>query len=123
VRFYKHNERTMAKKKEVVKKTKSVGITPLGERVFVRPLSADEMEKKSPSGIIIPDAGKTEKPAQGIVVALGEGRTTDDGAVIPISTIAVGDKVMFSKYGFEEVSVDDTEYYILRVDQILAVIK
>ncbi|PIT91266.1 co-chaperone GroES [Candidatus Kaiserbacteria bacterium CG10_big_fil_rev_8_21_14_0_10_49_17] len=110
----------MAKKKE---SAQSVGVTPLGERVLVRPLLAEELEKKSPSGIIIPEAAKTEKPAQGVVVALGKGRTTDDGAVIPISDVTVGDTVVFSKYGYEEVSVNDTDYYILRVDQILAVIK
>jgi len=99
--------------------TKS-NITPLGDRVLVKPISKDE--KKSVSGIIIPETIDKEKPEQGKVVAVGEGRTTDDGKVIPVR-VKKGDVVIFSKYGPDEIKVDGEEYYILSESSILAVIK
>ena len=95
-------------------------ITPLGDRILLKPFSADEM-KTTASGIIIPDTVSKEKPEQGMVIAVGEGRW-EDGRRVPMS-IKVGDKVVFSRYGYEEVKLDDTEYYILKEENILAVIK
>lgn len=96
-----------------------VKVVPLGDRVLVRP-HKDKMEKTK-SGIYIPDTIEKEKPEQGEVVAVGEGRY-EDGKIVPIR-IKVGDTVMFSKYGFDEVKVDDAEYYILKEENILAIIK
>ena len=99
-----------------------MNIKPLGDRVVVRPLTEDERGTKSPSGIIIPDTAKQEKPEQGVVVAVGEGKWNDDGdARIPLA-VKEGDRVVFSKYGYDEVKVNDTEYYIVTESSILAVI-
>lgn len=100
--------------------TKSnLDIQPLGDRVVVLP--ADKEEKVSASGIIIPDTVDKEKPAKGKVVAVGPGRY-DDGELVPMQ-VKVGQMVLFSKYGYDEVKVDGKEYYILAESQILAVIK
>lgn len=99
---------------------KKISVQPLGDRVLVRPeLDADE---KSPSGIIIPDSARKEKPERGEVVAVGEGRRTDRGEVIPLR-VEVGQTVMFSKYGFDEVKIDDETFYIVSEANILAIIK
>jgi chaperonin GroES len=95
-------------------------IIPLADRVLVKPLN--EADKKSPSGIIIPDTVSKEKPEQGIVIAVGEGKRDDSGKLVPIH-VKVGDKILFSKYGFDEVKFDDEEYFILREDSILAILK
>jgi len=99
---------------------KKNNITPLGDRVLVKP--ASENEKKSTSGIIIPETIDKEKPQQGKVVAVGEGRITDGGNLIPV-TVKKGDTVIFSKYGPDEIKVGGEEYYILNESNILAVIK
>lgn len=93
---------------------KDINITPLGDKVLLKPLST---EKTSPSGIIIPDTIDKEKPEEGLVVAVGPGK--DDEKM----TVKVGDKVVFSKYGYDEVKVGGEEYYILSESSILAVIK
>ena len=95
-------------------------ITPLGDRILLKPLSGDEMNTTA-SGIIIPDTVSKEKPEQGTVIAVGEGRW-DDGKRVPMS-VKVGDKVVFSRYGYEEVKLEGIEYYILKEESILAVIK
>lgn len=95
---------------------------PLGDRVLVKPLSPDEIENKVTSfGIIIPDTAK-EKPEQGTVVAVGSGRRTEKGEIIPVA-VKAGDRVMFAKYGFEEVKIDGVEYYIVSEKDILAVLE
>lgn len=94
-------------------------IKPLGDRVLIRALEA---VTKTRSGIIIPDTANKERPEQGIVVAVGEGRTTDQGALIK-PAVKVGDTVIFSKYGPDEIKIDGEEYYILNESNILAVIK
>ncbi|HEY4515686.1 MAG TPA: co-chaperone GroES [Candidatus Paceibacterota bacterium] len=94
---------------------------PLGDRVLVKPLDTDEMSKTA-SGIIIPDTVSKEKPEQGLVIALGEGRVNQDGKKIPMS-LKVGDKIIFSKYGYDEVKYEGEEYYILKEENIFAVIK
>jgi len=94
-------------------------ITPLGDRVLVKP--ADK-ESKTESGIIIPDTVSQEKPDQGKVVAVGDGRVNDDGKIIPLR-VKKGDKIIFSKYGPDEVTIDGEEYYIISEASILAVIK
>ncbi len=118
-----------SKNKKVVKKsptslklrgTSDFGIKPLGDKILLKPIEADELNKTS-SGIIIPDTVSKEKPEQGMVIAVGEGRW-DDGKKIPVS-VKVGDKVVFSRYGYEEVKYDGVEYYILKEENVLAIIR
>lgn len=100
-------------------KTDTLQIQPLGDRVVVAPSRSDE--KKLPSGIIIPDSVDKEKPGTGTVVAVGPGKY-DDGVLVPM-TLKVGNAVLFSKYGYDEVKVDGKEYFILPESSVLAVIK
>lgn len=96
-------------------------VIPLNDRVLVKPLSADELGMTTASGIIIPDTAK-EKPEQGTVVAVGPGKWNEDGDQrIPVG-VAVGDRVMFSKYGYDEVKVAGTTYYVIAEANILAII-
>lgn len=96
-------------------------IKPLGERVIVRPLTDSEAGTVSTSGIIIPDSAKKEKPEQGIVIAVGSGKWNEDAdARVPME-VKVGDKVIFSKYGFDEVKVDGKEYFIVGESSILGI--
>ena len=96
-------------------------IKPLGDRVIVRPLTDSEAGTTSPSGIIIPDTAKKEKPEQGIVIAVGLGKWDEDGEKrIPID-VKVGDRVVFSKYGYDEVKLDNKEYFIVSENSILGV--
>lgn len=98
-----------------------VPITPLNDRVVVRPLSAEEMGTTTASGIIIPDSSR-EKPEQGTVVAVGPGKWNEDGdARIPVS-VSVGDRVMFSKYGFDEIKIEGVLYYVIGEASVLAII-
>lgn len=103
------------------KAVSGVGIRPLGDRVVIRPLTEEETGTKSAFGIIIPDTVKGEKPEQGIVVATGPGKY-DDGEYVPMQ-VSVGDRVVFSKYGYDEVKVGGTEYYVLSESSVLAVIR
>ena len=98
-------------------KAEKLSIQPLHDRVVVKPASREEV---SASGIIIPDSASREKPERGVVVAVGLGRY-EDGDLLPM-TVKVGDTVLFSKYGFDEVKIDGTEYYILSESSILAII-
>lgn len=112
-----------AQTKKVAKKASKESnfkITPLGDRILLKPFSPDEMNTTA-SGIIIPDTVSKEKPEQGKVIAVGEGRW-EDGKRVPMS-IKVGDKVVFSRYGYEEIKLDGEEYYILKEENILAVIR
>lgn len=112
-------------KKKVVKKPvpnqKKISIVPLGDRVLVRPLSPDEVSGKTVGGIIIPDTLEKEKPEQGKVLAVGEGKM-HDGKKVPVS-VKAGDTVIFSKYAYDEIKVEGEEYYMLKEDNILAIIK
>lgn len=94
-------------------------ITPLGDRVLIR---IEEQVTTTKSGIIIPETVGKERPEQGTVVAVGQGRKTDDGKTIA-PQVKVGDVVLFSKYGPDEIKIDGEEYYILSESNILAIIK
>ena len=96
----------------------TVNLKPLSDRVVVSP--SEEEQATSPGGIIIPDTAK-EKPQQGSIVAVGPGRTTDEGAVIEM-TVSVGDSVIYSKYAGTEYSQNGNEYLILRESDILAIV-
>ncbi len=93
-------------------------VKPLGDRVLVQPLEEKEVVK---GGIIIPDTAK-EKPQEGKVVAIGSGKTDDNGKKIEF-TVKVGDKVLFSKYGGTEIKVDGESYLIMREDDILGILE
>jgi chaperonin GroES len=97
---------------------KRLSISPLGDRIVVEPLSREDV---SASGIIIPDTASREKPERGTVVAVGTGKY-ENGALVPMS-VKVGDTVLFSKYGYDEVKVDGTEYLILSESSVLAVLE
>ncbi len=97
----------------------TISIQPLGDRVVVKPVNKDDATK-SPSGIIIPDTANKEKPERGTVVATGPGKH-EDGERLPM-TVTVGDNVLFSKYGYDEVKIDGEEYYILSESSVLAII-
>jgi chaperonin GroES len=93
-------------------------LKPIGDRIVVRPKTAEEMTK---SGIILPDTAK-ERPQEGEVMAVGTGRIMDDGTVVALS-VKVGDTVLFSKYGGTEIKIGGEEYIILREDDVLAVLE
>ena len=95
----------------------AVTIKPLEDRILVQPLEA---EQTTASGLVIPDTAK-EKPQEGSVVAIGPGRIDDNGNRVPID-VAIGDKVIYSKYGGTEVKYSGQEYLILSARDILAVV-
>ena len=97
-------------------------ITPLGDRVIVRPLTDAELGTVSASGIIIPDTAKKEKPEQGIVIAAGPGKWNEDGDARIAMDVKEGDRVVFSKYGFDELKFDGNEYYIVAETSILGIL-
>ncbi len=95
-----------------------MNIQPLGDRVVIKVL---EKEEKTKGGIVAPDTAK-EKPQEGEVVAVGSGRLSDQGEKIPLE-VAVGDRVIYSKYAGTEVKMDGQEYLILSERDILAIVK
>jgi len=98
-------------------KTKTSTVTPLGDRVLVKRVEADE---KTKGGIILPDTAK-EKPREGIVMAVGKGKLLDNGERQPMS-VKAKDRVLFSSYAGSEIKLDGEELMILSEDEILAVI-
>ena len=95
----------------------SVNLKPLGDRVLVEPVEEKEVKK---GGIIIPDTAK-EKPTEGLIIALGTGKTDDNGKKVPFE-VKKGDRVLISKYGGTEVKLDDKKYTLVREDDILGVL-
>jgi len=95
-----------------------MNIRPLHDRIIVERL---EEETKTAGGIIIPDSAK-EKPQQGKVVAVGKGKKTEDGKVLPLD-VKVGDKVLFGKYAGTEVKIDGKELLMMREEDIMGVIE
>lgn len=105
--------------KNAQKTVSKVRIQPLGDRVLVRPVRENEGEKTK-SGIYIPDTVQKEAPGEGVVLAVGEGHY-ENGHLIPVK-VQVGDKVVFSKYSYDLVNFEGEEYYMLKEDQIFAII-
>jgi chaperonin GroES len=101
--------------------TDTCPIRPLGDRVIVRPLTAEELGTVSASGIIIPETAKKEKPEQGVVLAVGPGKWDEDGEKRLALDVKEGDRVVFSKYGYDEIKIDDKEYFIVGENSILGV--
>jgi chaperonin GroES len=93
-------------------------IRPLQDRVIVKRL---EEEGKTKGGIIIPDTAK-EKPQEGKVIAVGKGKVTEDGKVIPLD-VKVGDKILFGKYSGTEIKIEGEEHLIMREEDILGIIE
>lgn len=96
----------------------ALNVKPLGDRVLVEAVEEKETKK---GGIIIPDSAK-EKPTEAVVVALGTGKTDEDGKKVPFE-VKKGDRVLISKYGGTEVKVEGKEYKLLNSDDILAIIE
>lgn len=103
---------------KVAKEESKVKFRPSGDRVLVKPLDAED--EKSPSGIIIPDTARKEKSERGVIVAVGPGKRGDDNEIIPVA-FRVGDVVMFDKYGYAEVEIEDEEYYVVSESNILGI--
>jgi chaperonin GroES len=93
-------------------------IRPLHDRILAERLEEKEMRK---GGIIIPDTAK-EKPQEGKVIAVGNGKVSDDGKKIPLD-VKAGDKILFGKYSGSEVRLDEKEYLIMREDDVLAILE
>ena len=102
--------------------TGGTSIKPLSDRVVVRRLTDEETGTKSASGIIIPDTVSKEKPEQGMVVAVGEGKWEEDGEKRIPMDVKVGDRIVFSKYGYDEVKIGGEELYIVSASSILGII-
>lgn len=96
-----------------------MNIKPLSDHILIEPL---KQEEKTKSGILLPETAEKERPEQGKVIAVGPGRKTDDGKVVPID-VKVGDVVLFTKYGPNEVKIDDKEYLIAKEDDILGILE
>lgn len=93
-----------------------MALRPLATKVVVKP---GEEEEKTSGGILLPDAAR-KKPTEGRVVAVGKGRTLDDGTISPLA-VKVGDTVVYSKYGAQEIKLEGEEFAILDEDQIYAI--
>jgi chaperonin GroES len=101
-----------------VKGGKDMKIQPLADRIIVKVLEAKEVTK---GGIVLPDTAK-EKPQEAEVIAVGKGKVSDEGKTIP-PEVKAGDKVLFGKYSGTEITMDGTEYLILKEEDILAIVK
>ena len=93
-----------------------MNLKPLGDRVIVK---QDEAEETTAGGLLL-SSGSKEKPTTGTVLAVGEGKTTDDGKTIPVP-VKVGDRVIYGKYGGTEVEIEGETVMILRADDIYAI--
>ena len=95
-----------------------MNVRPLHDRIIVHRLEEGEQQI---GGIIIPDTAK-EKPQQGTVIAVGNGKVNDDGTRIPLD-VKAGDRILFGKYSGQEIKLDGQEYLIMKEDEVLAVIE
>lgn len=95
-----------------------IKIQPLGDRLIVKAVEPKEIKK---SGIIIPETAK-EKPQEGLVVAVGKGKTTDEGKLIPME-VKTGDTVLYGKYSGTEIKINDEEYLIMNEADVLGIVK
>jgi chaperonin GroES len=95
-----------------------MNIRPLHDRIIVERF---EEETMTAGGIIIPDSAK-EKPFEGVIIAVGKGKSTEDGKLLPLD-VKVGDKVLFGKYAGTEIKIDGKEFMMMREDDILGVVE
>jgi len=96
-----------------------IKIKPLADYILIEPVKEEE---KTKAGILLPQTAERERPEQGKVIAVGPGRRDEKGNIIPLS-VKVGQKVLFKKYGPDEIKVDDKEYLICKEEDILAVVE
>jgi len=96
-----------------------MNIKPLADHILIEPIKEEE---KTKGGILLPETAEKERPEQGRVIAVGPGKKTEDGRIIPLS-VQAGQKVLFTKYGPSEIKVDDKEFLIAKEDDILAIIE
>lgn len=96
-----------------------MNIKPLSDHILIEPIKKEE---KTKTGILLPDTAEKERPEQGRVIAVGSGRKTASGKIVPLD-IRVGQKVLFTKYAPNEIKVEDKEYLIAKEEDILAIIE
>ena len=96
-----------------------MNIQPLADNVLIEP---NKKEEQTASGILLPETVNKEMPEQGKVVAVGPGKKNSKGTLVPVG-VKVGDKVLFSKYGPNEIKIDGKDYLIAKEENILAIIK
>lgn len=94
-------------------------IRPLADHILIEPL---KQEEKTKSGILLPETAEKERPEQGKVIATGPGKMTDDGKLVPME-VKPGDVVLFTKYGPNEVKIDEKDYLIAKEEDILAIVE
>ncbi len=94
-------------------------IKPLADNILIEPIKGEERTK---TGILLPQTAEKERPEQGRVIAVGPGKKTSSGKIIPME-VKVGDKVLFTKYGPNEIKIDEKEYLIAKQEDILAIIE
>ncbi len=96
-----------------------MNIKPLSDHILIEPIKEEE---KTKGGILLPQTAEKERPEQGKVIAVGPGRKTGSGKIIPVE-VKPGQKVLFTKYGPNEIKVNDKEYLIAKEEDILAIIE
>jgi chaperonin GroES len=96
-----------------------MNIKPLADHILIEPIKEEE---KTKAGILLPETAEKERPEQGRVIAVGPGKKTDEGKVIPVS-VKPGQKVLFTKYGPNEIKVNNKEYLIAKEEDILAIVE
>lgn len=96
-----------------------MNIKPLSDHIVIEPL---KQEEKTKSGILLPETAEKERPEQGKVIAVGPGKKTDEGKVVPLE-VKVGDVVLFTKYGPNEIKIEEVEYLIAREEDILGILE
>jgi len=94
-------------------------IKPLSDHILVKPV---EEEEKTKSGILLPETAEKERPEQGIIIAVGPGKTTSSGKIVPIG-VKAGQKVLFTKYGPTEIKIENKKYLIAKEEDILAILE
>ncbi len=94
-------------------------IKPLSDHILIEPIKEEE---KTKSGILLPDTVEKEKQEQGKIIAVGPGRKTIDGKIVPMN-VGAGQMVVFTKYGPSEIKIDDKEYLIAKEEDILAILE
>ncbi len=96
-----------------------MNIRPLSDHILIEPMKKEE---KTKTGILLPETAEKERPEQGRVIAVGPGKKTDEGKIISLD-VKPGQKVLFTKYGPNEIKIDDKEYLIAKEEDILAIIE
>jgi chaperonin GroES len=96
-----------------------MNIKPLADYVLIEPIKEEE---KTESGILLPQTAEKEKPEQGKIIAVGPGKKNKDNQIIPLE-VKVGQKILFTKYGPNEIKIDDKKYLIAKEEDILAIIE